>query len=574
MLLSTKIVIKNEAERLVYGEVYIPYRLDTDGEFAGPEEIRKACHWYMENSGPDAVDRNHDFVDTNCTIVENFIAKANDPDGFVEKAWVAGGHVHGDDIWNEVLSGGLNGWSMAGKADKERKLVRLTAVTHIKGQTEPSLGLQKADNHRHSFAIKFDEAGRVIPTRTGTAAGHSHVINRTTATEFEAGHAHRFDIDWTLKNQDMTLVEREQNAVELSNIQAKKLSLVAHGAVRRGFKIVKADTYEVIKMDRVVQAILTPSLGLEELVTVPGLEWLNNSKIKAKTQKTDGKTNTFMFKASEDFEPGTLKYLETNSPGVMLCVGILKADADKADAIVIDTQEPLGSIGIEEPGQSPLGMKVMQQCGALMSSVQSALSQAGMTPETAQQSIQNAIDAFQSFMNDTFNQVSTATSSSTSKQEEETMEEKEIRALFTDMFKDEVPKALKEHLPGMLTEGFTTLKEDILKMLKEEDEEVEAKSAADALKSVAETVKTLAETQKAQSESVTAMVEKMDKFMKSGTDTSSHDNDGEGDEDFSKGDDKDKDGVKKDDGKWGGVLFAHHNPKVRAILEKAARARG
>ena len=58
------------------------------------------------------IDVNHqnDDVSAGVKIVENFIARADDPD-FVEGAWVIGVHVLDDDIWNDILSGELNGFS-------------------------------------------------------------------------------------------------------------------------------------------------------------------------------------------------------------------------------------------------------------------------------------------------------------------------------------------------------------------------------------------------------------------------------------------------------------------------------
>ena len=42
-----KIVIKSEDERLVYGEVYIPLHVDTQGEAMTAEEIRKMAHDFL-----------------------------------------------------------------------------------------------------------------------------------------------------------------------------------------------------------------------------------------------------------------------------------------------------------------------------------------------------------------------------------------------------------------------------------------------------------------------------------------------------------------------------------------------
>ena len=41
---TQRIVIKDESKRLVYGEVYAPLQIDTDGEAMTSEEVEKMAH--------------------------------------------------------------------------------------------------------------------------------------------------------------------------------------------------------------------------------------------------------------------------------------------------------------------------------------------------------------------------------------------------------------------------------------------------------------------------------------------------------------------------------------------------
>ena len=131
-------IIKNEAERLVYGEVYVPMHLDTDNEFMTAEEIQKAAHRFMLQSQTRNIDEEHQGEGRGDTIVETFIAKAGDPDGYVEGSWVAGGYIRDDERWEKVLKGEINGWSMAGKTQKRKCEITVHSAVEMVLKTENS----------------------------------------------------------------------------------------------------------------------------------------------------------------------------------------------------------------------------------------------------------------------------------------------------------------------------------------------------------------------------------------------------------------------------------------------------
>ena len=83
-------------KRLVYGEVYVPYRIDTDMEYATPEEIEKAAHYFMSQSKMGNIDSEHNFKSTSNIVVESYIVKENDPLGYVFGSWVAVGKIEDD----------------------------------------------------------------------------------------------------------------------------------------------------------------------------------------------------------------------------------------------------------------------------------------------------------------------------------------------------------------------------------------------------------------------------------------------------------------------------------------------
>jgi len=103
----------DEAKRIVYGEVYVPWLVDSQGDFATPEDIEKVCHDFLLDGNLDCIDTQHDFQKNGCRVVESYIAKVGDPN-FTHGSWVLGTKVSGDDVWNQILKGDINGYSMAG----------------------------------------------------------------------------------------------------------------------------------------------------------------------------------------------------------------------------------------------------------------------------------------------------------------------------------------------------------------------------------------------------------------------------------------------------------------------------
>ena len=67
-------------KQIVYGEVYVPDRRDSDGNFMTAETIEKMAHDFMMNSCNSQISKSHDGnADKGC-VVESFIAREGDPD--------------------------------------------------------------------------------------------------------------------------------------------------------------------------------------------------------------------------------------------------------------------------------------------------------------------------------------------------------------------------------------------------------------------------------------------------------------------------------------------------------------
>lgn len=174
------IVIKSEAKRLVYGEVYSPLHIDTDGEAMTADEIEKMAHSFLERGLTAQIDVGHDQKESGCAVVESFIARKTDPDGFIEGAWVMCVRVT-PELWPDVQKGEINGFSMFGSATRIPMETTVSVAERMTGDTEKSDGSGLLPSHFHSVEIAFKD-GRIVPGETLPMLGHIHKIVAATAT--------------------------------------------------------------------------------------------------------------------------------------------------------------------------------------------------------------------------------------------------------------------------------------------------------------------------------------------------------------------------------------------------------
>lgn len=115
-------IIKTDDEkRLVYGTVYEPDTVDSQGDTASAEVIEKAAHNFLFLLKNKNVDTQHDFVADDGAVVESFILRAADPMFPDTKigSWVVAIKVANDETWALVKSGEIAGLSLAGLAATE-----------------------------------------------------------------------------------------------------------------------------------------------------------------------------------------------------------------------------------------------------------------------------------------------------------------------------------------------------------------------------------------------------------------------------------------------------------------------
>jgi hypothetical protein len=108
----------DEDQRLVYGIVYSPDEVDTDGDFTTADVIKDAAYTFMKNRNTLNVDKQHDFDPNEGFVAESWLTKKKDPvfPDDPEGSWAVAIKVTKDDTWFKVKSGEITGLSMSGLA--------------------------------------------------------------------------------------------------------------------------------------------------------------------------------------------------------------------------------------------------------------------------------------------------------------------------------------------------------------------------------------------------------------------------------------------------------------------------
>lgn len=182
----------DDEKQIVWAEVYVPNVPDSQGDVAGKDEVERMAYGFMQKGITDQINIEHDGKPCGAYAVECFIARKNDPDGFIEGAWVLGVHIPNPDVWQMVKTGELNGFSFEGIGFKKNTTVLMDVPSELKGQT----AMAKVDglgDHTHDFVVHYGPSGEFLGGYTTPAEdGHYHMIRKGTATDEAVGHSHRF----------------------------------------------------------------------------------------------------------------------------------------------------------------------------------------------------------------------------------------------------------------------------------------------------------------------------------------------------------------------------------------------
>lgn len=113
-------IAKSSDEGVIYAVVYSPDEIDTQGEFADANTIKKAAYGFMKSGFTKNVDKEHDFKSADAYVAESWLIRKGDPlfPNEKEGSWAVGIKLESDELKAAVKSGDIAGISMAGLANK------------------------------------------------------------------------------------------------------------------------------------------------------------------------------------------------------------------------------------------------------------------------------------------------------------------------------------------------------------------------------------------------------------------------------------------------------------------------
>lgn len=108
----------NVDEGVVYGVVYSPNEVDSQGDYAAEEEIKYAAWQFLKDLNQHNIDRNHSFKNEDAYVCESFVLHCSDPrfPDIKKGSWVVGIKLESESIKESVRRGEIRGISMAGSA--------------------------------------------------------------------------------------------------------------------------------------------------------------------------------------------------------------------------------------------------------------------------------------------------------------------------------------------------------------------------------------------------------------------------------------------------------------------------
>lgn len=126
----------DEEKQLVYGIVYSPDEVDTDGDYTTSAEIEKSAHDFMKSARVGNVDKDHSFEkEDGAFVAESWIVRKEDPVFPDEKegSWAVAIKVEDEELWSLVKKGDIGGLSIGGVADKIAKAADFNSVQTVEG---------------------------------------------------------------------------------------------------------------------------------------------------------------------------------------------------------------------------------------------------------------------------------------------------------------------------------------------------------------------------------------------------------------------------------------------------------
>ena len=111
-------ILKAEEERIVYGIVLEPDEVDAQNDTIDAEEIRKACHLFMEEHGTLGL-QHKEAINGKVKLLENYIAPVSFKvagEKVKKGTWLMMWRIVDDELWAAVKTDDITGFSIGGHA--------------------------------------------------------------------------------------------------------------------------------------------------------------------------------------------------------------------------------------------------------------------------------------------------------------------------------------------------------------------------------------------------------------------------------------------------------------------------
>ncbi|MDR2905273.1 MAG: XkdF-like putative serine protease domain-containing protein [Helicobacteraceae bacterium] len=116
-----KIAKSDEERGVIYGIVYAPDQVDSQGDLASASEIERAAYGFMKARNTLNVDSDHDEVTKDAFVAESWIVRKGDllfPSESDVGSWAVAIKLESEELKSAVKKGDYEGLSMAGKAER------------------------------------------------------------------------------------------------------------------------------------------------------------------------------------------------------------------------------------------------------------------------------------------------------------------------------------------------------------------------------------------------------------------------------------------------------------------------
>lgn len=227
-----KVSTTQAAQRIIDGVIYPADKVDAHGDFADPEDLRKAAHGWLAHSRETNVEHGGSPVQ-GVHVVESHLATADIPEVEAHKNdWVAAFKVENQEVWKGVESGEFRGFSIEGVCDKiqvgnVRKMVNLL-VTRVSLVRDPATRMAFTAKSASNLEVKKMETLKSnldkVQALAAEAAGVLGANLPTTMPRFEAAE---------------TLEKATLNALQDQSTYVQKVleNVIAEGkALRAGYE--------------------------------------------------------------------------------------------------------------------------------------------------------------------------------------------------------------------------------------------------------------------------------------------------------------------------------------------------